>query len=394
MTEKNKQTETQSTPEDKANTKTQAKTPKNTQQAKPEATVATPAQKHSSWLKGTLKLLLVLIILAAISAAGWVGWLQWQDSMVSVNASAQQVSRLQSSVATLEKQHRQNLVSQAEQLKTIQQLQHSLAGFQLRLNAFGGRLSELGSTTRSDWLLAEALNLTRLANHRLQTERSPRNPMALLTSVDKILLELDDQELLPVRSAIMADMNALRLAGQVDHEGIFLALDALIKTIAQLEIYSAYGKTAELPASENAKKKAQQLQTKEFGELATGFASQLRQLITIRHREQPIEPLLQPAEETLVRQNLRLMLEQSQTALLREQQAVYSASLNKAREWLAVYFQHSAEGRIVEEQLADLAATKIVQQLPPINGSLEALENYLLVRQSRLTNINGSESER
>lgn len=373
MTEKNKQTETPSKPDDTAKAKTQ--------QAKPKVAAAKPDSKPSFGFQGILRLLLTLFVLTILGAVGWVGWMQWQEGMTEINASSIELSRLEGTINKLEKQRRQDQDRQAVQMQIIQQMQQDLTDLQLRTNSLGARLAELGSTTRSDWLLAEALNLARLANHRLQTERSTRNPLALLESVNKILQELDDPQLLPVRSAVMADMSALRLVDQVDLEGIFLELGILIKAIERLEIQGAYGKSP-IPKESS---ELQQDQPKKLNELAVGFTEKLSQLITIRHREQTIEPLLQPTEEALLRQNLRLMLEQSQAALLREQQAVYSESLSKAQSWLASYFQHNPNARLVEQQLADLVEVKIVQQLPPINGSLAALENYLLIRQSRLS---------
>ena len=48
------------------------------------------------------------------------------------------------------------------------ELESKIDNLQLRINTQGRRMAELGFTTRSDWLLAEAVYLSRLANQRLQ----------------------------------------------------------------------------------------------------------------------------------------------------------------------------------------------------------------------------------
>ena len=81
----------------------------------------------------------------------------------------------------------------------------------------------MGSTTRSDWLLAEAEYLARLARQRLQTERSVKSPLALLESVDAILSQIDDPNLLVARNAVAEDITKLRLVADIDREGCILS---------------------------------------------------------------------------------------------------------------------------------------------------------------------------
>jgi uroporphyrin-3 C-methyltransferase len=110
----------------------------------------------------------------------------------------------------------------------------------------------------------------------------------------------------------------------------------------------------------------------------------MAQLIRVRQRSQPVEPLLQPEEASLVRHNIRLMLEQAQSALLREQQVIYSQSIAKAQSWLARHFQLNPSSQVLSERLSELAKVQVVQQLPEINTSLEAIETAVVLRQSRL----------
>lgn len=335
-----------------------------------------PTGAASSILR-TLKIILALGLIVALLAASWMGWTLWQTWALEADKSDRQLSGMQDAIDSIQQQAR---LDQERQLLESQQLQQAVTDLQLRSNTQGRRLAELGSTTRSDWLLAEAVYLTRLANQRLQTERSTANSLALLSNVDLILQELDDPDLTPARSALAKDITALRLAGEVDVEGIYLELSSLIYSIDQLSILSlpAQPQAGEQSSAQNAEASLSPQS------VLAGFSQKVAQLIRVRQRSQPIEPMLQPEEATLVRHNIRLMLEQAQSALLREQQVIYSQSISKAQSWLAQHFQLNPSAQVLSGRLSELAKAQVVQQLPEINTSLEAIETAVVMRQSRL----------
>lgn len=331
----------------------------------------------ASGILRTLKIILALGLIVALLAASWMGWTLWQTWALEADKSDRQLSGMQDAIDSIQQQAR---LDQERQLLESQQLQQAVTDLQLRSNTQGRRLAELGSTTRSDWLLAEAVYLTRLANQRLQTERSTANSLALLSNVDLILQELDDPDLTPARSALAKDITALRLAGEVDVEGIYLELSSLIYSIDQLSILSlpAQPQVGEQSSAQNAEASLSPQS------VLAGFSQKVAQLIRVRQRSQPIEPMLQPEEATLVRHNIRLMLEQAQSALLREQQVIYSQSISKAQSWLAQHFQLNPSAQVLSGRLSELAKAQVVQQLPEINTSLEAIETAVVMRQSRL----------
>lgn len=351
-----------------------------TSEKKPSPSPKTPNARGSLWLK----LWLTLIVVAGLAAAGWFGWTQWQQRVTATEDFSARLDSLDRSYMTIAQQSQE---AEKRQSKDIEQVQRGLSTIQLRLNNQGKRLAELGTTTRSDWLLAEAAYLARLANQRLQTERSTKNPLALLENVDVILKQLDDPELLPLRGAVAIDIAALRLAGEVDASGLYLELNALAESIDQLVILKP---TAEAAVVTNQPQVA--LEQPKLQGLITGFVDGVSQLIRVTQRDQPIEPLLQANEEGIVRHNLRLMLEQAQSAVMREEQAIYSQSLVKAQRWLAQYFQLNPNAVIIQQRLASLSEQEIIQQLPDINGSLQAIETLIALRNSRLTATDSEKS--
>jgi uroporphyrin-3 C-methyltransferase len=259
---------------------------------------------------------------------------------------------------------------------------------QLQLNAQGARITELGSTTRTDWYLSEAAYLARLASQRLQTERSTKNPLALLQKVDSILVELNEAGMLAVRAAIASDITTLRLAGEIDVEGIVLELNALTAQIDQLSMIQLSVPVPDinqaLDSNDSVNGDVNSTLSQRWSNLVDKFSQSLGQLVQVKQRVEPIERVLSTSEESIVRNNLRLLLQQAANAALREQQTIYDLSLKRAQQWVAQYFQMNSSVQVVKNRLIDLSGKQVVQQLPRIDGSVNALEAFMIIRQSSL----------
>lgn len=338
-----------------------------------------PKTKPKSRL-GFLKVigrLVVLLLLLGISTAGWFFWQDWQQKTQTITANSLTIGSISPIVQANQQQSQISVKRSLEQQQNIFTLEDQLQNLQLRINAQGARLVELGSTSRSDWLLAEAEYLARLAKQRLQTERNAKSPLALLESVDAILQQLDEPNLIEVRAAIAADITALRLVNDIDKQGIYVELNALADTVSHLmfmEIDKPLKVAVEL----------QQNNIQQYDGVLDKFVADLTGLIRVRQRQNPIEPLVTAQEEQIVRQNLQMMLEQAQLALLREEQIIYQQSLSKAQNYLQRFFKITATAEGISQRLQLLADTNIIQQLPNIHGSLEAVQTLLVVRQQRL----------
>src|SRR5690606_11563049 len=123
-----------------------------------------------------------------------------------------------------------------------------------------------------------------------------------------------------------------RALPEIDTEGLYLRLSAVVDQVAGLVIF-------ELPERETGPLVAE-------GEgwqqrLRQGYEEALHtlsQYVTIRRREMPFEALVDPQWEALLRQNLVMLLQQAQVALLSGNQPLYHASLERARRWLTEYY--------------------------------------------------------
>jgi uroporphyrin-3 C-methyltransferase len=339
----------------------------------------TPAKKPKSsfgFFKAFARMLLIVFIILATSA-GWLFWKDWQIQTRAVESNELMIASLKSSIDFTKNQSQTAIEQQQIQQKTAAMYQRQMQNIELRVNAQGKRLVELSSTTRSDWLLAEAEYLARLAKQRLQTERSVKSPLALLESVDAILTQIDDPNLLAARTAVAEDITSLRLVSDIDREGIYLELQALAANIEILTL-------VELDEPAVLAEKPVEIMDNTQLSVLDKFLMDLSGLIRIRQRQNPIEPMLQPEEQRIVKRNMQMIFEQAQVALLREEQRIYQATLEKAQNYLQRFFQSNTSTEAVSRRLAVLLETSIIQQLPDIHRSLDAIQSLLLMREQRL----------
>jgi len=371
---------------EKSTSEPAAKKTAKTASEKPSATPKKPKEnspKAFPWIKT----LLVFLLIGALGFAGWIGWAEWQtqqESRAGISESLQQdLAATERNLAEQQQLNRQTIQQQSQFISQLEsQLKDQIYSMNLRLNSQAERILQLGTASRGDWLLSEAAYLIRLANQRLQVERSTENPLAILENVDTIFVQLNDPELLPVRRALAEDIAALRMAGKVDREGIYLELEAISKAIKQLSIIEP-APASQTPEIVDAATDTEQ--TRSLLDSFQRFSQKLGQLIVVQKRQQPIEPLLTSNEQSIIQNNIFLLVEQAQSALLREEQIIYRASLEKSAALLVRYFQLNSQSQALIERLNTLSERQIIQGLPDISGSIAAVQTMLNLRQSRIT---------
>lgn len=364
-----------------------------------------------------LGLLILLIIIAALSATLFYGEKYATEQLANQNSKIKELrTQLNQDIQLRRTDISKNshtldqLTSQLSNQKKT--LERRLLAAEDRLKSQNKRLLSLSTTTREDWLLAEAEYLLKLANQRVLIEKNVEGADALLEEADNILRDLDDPDLYSLRQAIHKDLAALRLTVKIDQQGIYLSLVALAEQIENLPILPI---TPTLPFSNNANISTKNISRENITDknmarenvpslnkptdedslltpntmsvlstisshVKSFFSSvqhSLQSYIRITdHDEKPT--LIQTPESALyLQQNLRLMLERAQLALMREQQTIYSSSLNQAQVWLEKYYPLNEKRRRYIEQLEIEKNKNISRSLPDITQSLELLHTYI-----------------
>lgn len=269
----------------------------------------------------------------------------------------------------------------------LQQLQNDQQQIQQRLDSYSNRLRALAGTSRDDWLLAEARYLLRLASQRLLIERGTGGAQALLESADRVLQSVEDPDIQRVRNAIANDIVRLKLARNVDRQGIYARLSALQNQLQdlpsnplRLDVSNGSGLT-ERPLVVEGDPPPGKVQPTVWYQtiwhsVKRVFAGLLG-TVKIEHHDRPPVLLLSREEQTQLLKNLLLMLEQAKFALLHEEPEIYHSSLQQALDWWRDHYSHYSEYEIIKDDLRQLHQTGIVQELPSIAGSVQVLTDYI-----------------
>lgn len=335
----------------------------------PASSVQRSGPHPLSWIN----LVLMLGLFALAAYAGWLSWAQQQNTAAELAVLRDRVDQAQSNAAALSAKEAE-LLAQAKALNDLSaQLQEQVAH-----NT--DRLGKLPGAERQDWLLAEAEYLLRMANQRLQLERDWEGALSMLQAADNVLTETRNPRLNPVRATLAKEMLVLRTAPAIDLTGAVLRVQALQEQITRLP-WIPDRLIAEQPATEAEVPAADGNETW-YWQLWNRVSNSLQGMIRIRERSAPVAAPLTPDQQYYLQQNMHLMLEQAQVALLRQQAELYQHSLKRVGGWLQDYLIVDDERtRAASNALQELQQWNVAPALPDISRSLQQLQT--LVEQQR-----------
>lgn len=337
----------------------------------PPVPVKTDAASHA------LLWFFVVLIVAVIFFGAFFVWQQAQSQQQVIAELRSQVEQQTQAVETRQQLLEDNLEKEfVEQQAAIQTNLNDLAE---QLDSNNARLLSLSSVNRDEWKLQEAEYLLRLADQRILLEKDSQNALALAISADDVLRDMDQADLVGVRKLLAEEIAVLKLAGVIDREGIYLRLSALSNQIDAIPFIQPLGTQESLleeeviPADETVKQKL----TRNFYNLLHKLGSYVR----VRDHGKTINAVLPPSEQKYLQQNLRLMLEQAQVALLRNEENIYQESLVKAQNWVNQYFSLNEKATAALEELQALQKEEISPELTNFSNSSSALTDYIAKRE-------------
>lgn len=347
----------------------------------------TPARvEKSDGVARTLVVMLLLIMGAAGGAGYLLLWPQWLSQQRSVNqlsaalvtAEARQeafqaslTDRLADlgdsfearAASRLQDQLRQQAADRADFSEQQQRLLQ-------RLDRLDIRIARLTATDRREWLANEAAFLVRLAAERLLSARDINAALALLGNADALLAEADDPRFDLARRALAQDRSALRAAPVVDMVGLYARFNALAGQTAALTIGLEPEPKIAVVAGEGWRARAQ-----------AGWEAALAKLssyLVVKRRDGEMARLMTPDWEALVRQNLRMLIEQAQIAALSHNSLLYASALDRARVFVSEFASFDPDRvQAITEELAALGQLDIAPALPNLIASRGALADAL-----------------
>ncbi|MBL4729052.1 MAG: uroporphyrinogen-III C-methyltransferase, partial [Gammaproteobacteria bacterium] len=171
-----------------------------------------------------------------------------------------------------------------------------------------------------------------------------------------------------VRQAIASDLQKLKSIDILDREGIYLRLDGLLAEMENIDLLNSM--RVEFENRRNAESQPLQLGSDTNSFLDSSFEF-LGSIFVWREWEETPEAMLAPGQDDLIKQNLRLMLEQAQLALLMRDNSLYQQAVAKSQDWFQRYaITDSLQGQALTRELSQLRAIDINPLLPALSQSL------------------------
>ena len=333
-----------------------------------------------------------LLTLAGLTATGyWLGWpwvqTQWQrfenlerqladaqaeateprpDVAALARAAADQ--RIEAGLASVQADWQRELSAlrarqNAERAESVRQLSG-------RMGRVEDQMDRLLAVDRRAWLGQEAVFLTRLAGQRLLVARDVDAALVLLEQADALLRDTGEPKFEGVRLAIARDRAALAAVPRVDQVGFYATLSGLIDQVDKLQLeFEAPSAQAEVTASPSAGW---------WTQATSGWHAALAKLsdhLIVRRRSDEIAQLMTPEWAALARQNIRMLIEQAQIAMLSANQPLFERSLQRASGFVALFAEQDPE-RVssVVRTLDALRRETIAPELPELTETRSLLE--------------------
>lgn len=363
----------------------------------PETDTARPAGRG-------LALVALLIALLGAAAAGWAGWQAWQSRQAGgdegeLSALSGRVDRLGERIGSLGDEvaaagERARAAGEeageagsaaaragdrADALEgTVSDLAGEVAALQQTVNEQRRRIETL--TSRLDGsggpspdlalALSQAEYLVHTAYRMLELEGDPDRARRAMSLALERLRGLEAPGLTRAREAVAGELEALRGVTGVDREGLAARLAGLADTVGDLPLRGDLGPASTGPPDEPARAETPE-DDRGWWQATRDF---MGEYFTVRRTDETGTSLPAPGSLSLLRDVLRLALEQARLSLLRAETGLYRQSLARADALLEAYFAGDDPAvAAARETLVELEDTDIEPRRPELGAALEAL---------------------
>ena len=292
-----------------------------------------------------------------------------------------------------------NLLAQIQQLKIsqnssheqidskAQSIQQSQNELETKLNAVNKQLKTAMNHRfyqNQDWLLLKARYYLELSQINAQWSDNFNAAVALSEQADVLLNQVSAPKILAIRQAIAKDIVLLKSTSTVDVAGLLSKLDAAQIGISNLTIQSTIDDTNSTQTNvENTHTSNPIAWRSRFQD----SLNLLEKLVVVRRNDENVKPLISPLFKSILRESIRLNLQEAQWAILNNNPVVYQLALKQAILNLKRTFDESTpKAHALLEELKQLQHIKLTQEKPDIGSALpllnQMIENKELMNQT------------
>ena len=304
---------------------------------------------------GSGKAIAVVALLVSLTAVGGLGYgytlfQQQKNFLVKLNNEnntlAEQIAQVNTQALALKNQN--------QQLQSALSAQVSEA--ELALNEKIAQQLHAANQQTPELNREEVKSLYRMAEFKALVQNDYLGAAAMLARLDVLLENFPGTQ--QARAALHQDIQALQAVQTADVEGLYLKLSGLIANLDELPLNMVV-----LP------EEADKVDPQALSNNVDDWQSNLKRswdllvddFIKVRKRTAPIEPLLSQEEQALIRHQLRFYMAQAQTALTKQQPAIFSTALQQAQNVVNNYYDvQAANVKYLNNQLSELHARPLV----------------------------------
>lgn len=300
----------------------------------------------------------------------------FQNNLIAANKT------LMAEVEELKQKHnsvQEDIDTKAQSLQQMQStLESKVDGMHKELQtAMQQRLYQ-----NQDWLLLKARYYLELAQINEHWSDNFNAAIALLQEADKLLQQLNTPQIFAVRQAIAKEIAQLKSEPQLDIAGLLSQLDAAQVSVSDLTIQSTITESGAAEEAETPKTATPSAWRARFQD----SLNLLEKLVVVRRNDEDIKPLMSPLFESILRESIRLNLQEAQWAVLNKNDTVYQMALKQAVLNLKRTFNEQGydTGELIKK-LTELQEIKLAEE-KPITGLALPLLNQMIDNKELLGN--------
>jgi uroporphyrin-3 C-methyltransferase len=322
----------------------------------------------------TLPRVALAIALLALAVAGW----QWWETRGRADTLHSELAQRLAEGDGVAKESR--IVARQAQ-EAVSALQAKVGVLEARLGdsqsqqvALEAMYQEL-TRNRDDRVLAEVEQTVNLAVQQLQLAGNVEAALIALQSADARLARTEQAQFIPLRRALIQDIERLKALPLVDVPGLSIKLDGVVSAVDRMPLAFEGKPRSEAAAAPPAAEQGF------WSRLAADLWRELSQLIRIERLDRPDPAVLSPQNAFILRENLKLRLINARLALLQRDSRTYREDLKQAQAWIERYFDvRSQPAQDATDQLRQLSGAELKLELPTLDDTLTALRNFKLGR--------------
>lgn len=250
--------------------------------------------------------------------------------------------------------------------KEIDQQQDSINTLKINLTDALNRLNHTDNQKTLDQLSI----LVNQANLELTVNHNTAKSIQLLNRALSELQSLGDSSLMYIETTLKDNITALNLLHQPKISDTIDTINSLNKHIQALP---------DFPASYAAPTTNPQEQTTPttWRQSINHLVLSLKDLITIRHQQAPVLPLLSEQSFALLKQNITLKLTLAQWALLNQDQTIFNHSLKDVDDLLSQHHISPKTTQDIHQTLLSLEALNIKPDYPDLTATLHLINQHI-----------------